>query len=115
MRGTMFLAVFSFMVVGALGFIPKEELAGAQRRSIMSAAVDTTNAFADAADVKAQINSEMDKLYYIQDPDSGDARPWVCLVCDQFTGPNWETFTDATLKKRKTCSDLIHGQRLTGL
>ena len=39
-----------------------------------------------AEHVKTRINTGIEKLFPVE---NGLAKPYVCLVCDQFTGPNW--------------------------
>ena len=50
------------------------------------------------AEVKGRINAELDKLYHIE---NGVATPYVCLVCDHFTGPNWTEMMSETLAGEK--------------
>ena len=40
---------------------------------------------ASAEDVKTRINAGLDKLFHVE---NGISVPYVCLVCDRFTGPN---------------------------
>ena len=47
-------------------------------------------------EVKSRINAELDKLYHIED---NVATPYVCLVCDRFTGPNWTVIKVEALEK----------------
>jgi hypothetical protein len=48
--------------------------------------------------VKRRINEEVDKLYHIE---NGLATPYVCLVCDRFTGPNWSKMGLRALETKK--------------
>ena len=49
-------------------------------------------------DEKSRINAELDKLYHIE---NNVATPYVCLVCDRFTGPNWTVMLAGTLEKNQ--------------
>ena len=48
-------------------------------------------------EVKSRINADLDKLYHIE---NGVATPYVCLVCNGFTGPNWTVMNVDTIEKK---------------
>ena len=50
-----------------------------------------------ANDVKNRINAGLDKLFHIKNE---KAVPYVCFVCDRFTGPDWKLKNVLELKKK---------------
>ena len=50
-----------------------------------------------SGDVREAINKSMRDLFYLE-PD-GTAHPYVCLVCDSFTGPNFVRIKAETLER----------------
>jgi hypothetical protein len=54
---------------------------------------------ASSGDVREAINKSMRGLFYLEG--DGTAHPYVCLVCDSFTGPNFVRMKVGTLEKSK--------------
>ena len=48
-------------------------------------------------DVKEIINAGFEKLFHVE---NGVAAPYVCLICDRFTGPNWSLIGVKALEKK---------------
>jgi hypothetical protein len=47
-------------------------------------------------DIKERINAGFEKVFHVE---NGKAEPYVCLICDRFTGPNWSLIGVKQLKK----------------
>ena len=60
--------------------------------------------FSTPEQVKSRINAGLDKLYHVE---NGVAAPYVCLICDRFTGPDWSLMGAKALGKKRIILKLM--------